>query len=113
VRSSAAGVPGGARSAAGPPRPKPSPTCAAPQVQIEGLPATGGWPAAGEIKQLLSARIGRPFSTEELEEDVRTLLGTGGWAGTPASGCQAFGAGEACWALLCCVGMALQALRGT
>lgn len=48
------------------------------QVEIEGLPTTDNWPAAAEVKKLLSARIGRPFTTQEIEDDVRTLLATGG-----------------------------------
>jgi hypothetical protein len=48
------------------------------QVAIEGLPTAEHWPVAADLKKLLSARIGRPFTTQEIEDDVRTLLSTGG-----------------------------------
>jgi hypothetical protein len=75
-------VPLGPPPAAPAPHPAPCPRPPArAQIQLEGLPTAPGWPAAAEVKALLTARIGRTFTTEELEEDVRMLLATGGGRG--------------------------------
>jgi hypothetical protein len=45
---------------------------------MEGVPGLKEWPTAAELRSLLKTRVGRPVSTQDIEDDVRTLLSTGG-----------------------------------
>lgn len=49
------------------------------RIAVQGLPKDAGpeWPTQDELKSLLKSRPGCPVSTQDIENDVITLLSTG------------------------------------
>jgi hypothetical protein len=48
-----------------------------PNIKVSGVPEGSGFPTAADLRHLLICKPGRPFTSEDIEADVRTLQATG------------------------------------
>ena len=60
-----------------------------PQVTVSGAPEGSGFPTKAELEGMLTCKPGKPFTSDDIEADVRTLQATGIFGAVRPSASQA------------------------